>query len=90
MEGDPLAGITNLAVDGTVADLHRDTDGVRKLLGVEPKDGDCPPVEFLDDGISVLIVVVGDDQHCGRNDWASASSMSHQCVTELRIDAPFQ
>jgi hypothetical protein len=32
----------------------------------------------------VLIVVVGDDQHRGRNDWTSTSSMSHGCVTELR------
>jgi hypothetical protein len=42
---------------------------VGEVVGVEPEDGDCAPVELLDDRIGVLVVVVGDDQYGGRNGW---------------------
>src|SRR4051794_23722264 len=90
VEGHPLAVSANLAVDAPIADLHRDAGGVRELLGVEPEDGDCAPAELLDHRISVLIVVVGDDQHCGRNDWTSTSSYTSVCDgTRYRSDALF-
>jgi hypothetical protein len=80
VEGHPLAVTANLAVDAPIADLHRHAGGIRELLRVEPEDGDCAPVELLNDRISVLIVVVGNDQHRGRNGRTSTSLMSHQHV----------
>ena len=57
-----------IAVDAPVPDLHRDAARVRELLRVEAEDGNVAPVELLDDRIGMLVMVVGDDQHCGRHD----------------------
>ena len=56
-----MAAIADLAGDAPVADLHADAAGVRELLRMEPEDGDRAPNELLDDRVSVLIVVIGDD-----------------------------
>jgi hypothetical protein len=60
-----MIGVAQLSVDPPVVDLYRDAAGMRKVLRVKPEDGDIAFVQFADDGIGVLIVIVGDDQDRG-------------------------
>jgi len=60
--------IAELAIDVPAPDLHRDAARVRELLRVKPEDGNITSVELFDDGIGMLVVVVGDNQHCGWHD----------------------
>jgi hypothetical protein len=62
-----MIGIAELALNALILNLYRDTTGVREVLWVEPEDGNIAFVQFDDDGIGVLIVVVGNDQDCVRH-----------------------
>jgi hypothetical protein len=56
-----MVAIADLAIDAPASDLHGYAAGVRELLRMEPEDGDRAPIELMDDRVSVLIVVIGDD-----------------------------
>jgi hypothetical protein len=60
-------GGADLALNAPILDLERDAAGMREVLWMEPEDGYTALVQLDDDGISVLVVVVGDNEDCVRH-----------------------
>jgi hypothetical protein len=59
---------------------------VGEVVGVEPEDLGCAPLELLDDRIGVLVVVVGDDQYRGRNGWPPIIGIPRIDILIVRCD----
>src|SRR4051812_27271602 len=67
-----MIGRAQFALNEPILNVYRDTTGVREVLRVEAQDGHTAFRQFENDGIGVLIVVVGDDENCGRHGRTSA------------------
>ena len=87
VEGHSMIGIAELASNAPVFDLDRDAARMREVLRVEAEDGYVSLVQFADDGIGVLIVVVGDDQDCGRHG-SHLSDFVHEMGAGTAVPAP--
>src|SRR5512143_3268520 len=67
VEGHPMIGIAEFALNAPTLNFYRDATGVREVLWVEAEDGNTASVQFENDGIGMLIVVVRDNQNCVRH-----------------------
>jgi hypothetical protein len=53
--------IAEFTFDVPISDFHRDAARVRKILRMEAKDGNIPFVQFLNNCVCMLVMVVGDN-----------------------------